>query len=106
MRRRIWALTLAACLALAACAPAASATTTVTGPITELDAAGLTSVRGFSLRDGQGNTWTFTVSESATDEDGRPVNASHLREHMALGDPVTVQFQREGDTLVARRVGH
>lgn len=78
----------------------------VSGAIVDLDAASLTGVRAFSVRDAQGSVWRFGVAEAATDEDGRPLNASHLREHMLNGEQVVVEYRRESDRLVAQRVTH
>lgn len=89
---------------LVACAP--SKANTVTGAIIDLDAASLTSVRRFSLRDSDGYVWTFMASEQATDEEGRPLYASHLREHMTQGEQVIVDYRQDGNGLVATRVSH
>jgi hypothetical protein len=78
----------------------------MSGVLVEVDAAGLTQVNRFVLRDGSGTTFTFRPAEHAVDESGRPLNASHLREHMLGAEHIVVEYQREGDTLVAQRVSH
>lgn len=72
-----------------------------TGVVVAVDAEGLTDVRSFSLRTGEGRTIDFRV--------GRLQNAAgfppaHLSVHLTDGVPVRVTFEMDGAQRVAVRI--
>lgn len=98
-------LTLAAALAVSACAVGDPASTPaiaspVDGVVISVDAVSLTDVRGFTLRTSAGLTYDFKLGqlENATD-----FSPSHLKEHQATSVPIRVWFQFvNGDRVVYR----
>jgi hypothetical protein len=56
------------------------------------------------LRDESGQIWTFRVSTEVATNREEPQSASHLRQHMAVGDMVFVRYQPDVDGYLAVRV--
>ena len=83
----------------AACGPAPS---TTAGFITEMDATSLTEVRSFTLRTPDGTVMAFRVGPLDLTSGGFP--AAHLREHMALAQPVAVAWTERDGQRVATKV--
>ena len=68
----------------------------VTGSVQDVQPFGIDSFASLTIRDSEGQTWTFS--------DGRfpGFSPSHLLEHRALGEPVTVTYvEQEDGTLRA-----
>lgn len=103
------ALTLAACsraspsVSPASSAPAASSipASPVVGVVTHVDASGLASVAGFTLRTADGRVLDLAIG---TLENGAEFPPGHLAEHQATAAPVRVSFRAEGSRLVAYRI--
>ncbi|GIW05962.1 MAG: hypothetical protein KatS3mg060_0767 [Dehalococcoidia bacterium] len=76
----------------------------VTGVVLEVQSQSLVMPDWFRLRDSQGREWRFRVDPAAVTDPIHPMNASHLRQHLALADPVTVYFRNEPDGPVAYRI--
>ena len=70
----------------------------VQGIITDVQPRSLTEIATLTVRDDAGRPWTF---ETEGPIDFTP---SHLREHMLRGEPVTVDYEDEGERLVAVRI--
>ena len=91
-----------------ASAPAASASPTlaaeglVSGVVLSVDSAGLTDVRGFTLRTAEGEVLAFRIGTLEPGPGTFP--AGHLREHLASAAPVEVRYRRDGATLFAIRL--
>lgn len=67
----------------------------VRGFIKDLHSYSLTELHSLTLEDNQGQMWTFTTTRQFVG-----FTPSHLREHQALGEPVTVRFREEASGLV------
>ena len=68
----------------------------VRGQIIELSAESLHTIEVLAVEDGNGRIWRF-------DRQDRPspgFTPSHLREHMILGNPITITFHEHGGVLV------
>ena len=63
----------------------------IRGQVVEVKAGTLIELTSLSIKDDQGEVWRFEA------ESYRGFTPSHLREHMALADPVTVRFRRVGE---------
>ena len=84
---------------VAACGPA---DTTAAGFVIEVNSTSLTQVDSFTLRTPEGVHLQFRVGR--LELDGGTFPAGHLREHMALGQPVAVAYRQEGSDRVAFRL--
>jgi len=73
----------------------------VDGIVIDVTSADLGRIEGFVLRTNDGRSLTFSVAALALDRGGKP--APHLREHMASGEPIEVDFRADGDRLLAVR---
>jgi hypothetical protein len=82
----------------------AAAAPRVTGVILEVQSQSLILPEWFRLRDSEGREWRFRVDPAAVTDRQHPMNAAHLRQHLALGDPVTVYYREERDGPVAYRI--
>ena len=76
----------------------------VTGIVLDRQAASMVYADQITLRDGQGRVWTFQVDAEVVTNNEEPQSASHLRQHMAVADPVTVQYRTVGGKQVAYRI--
>jgi len=85
--------------------PASGSPTPVTSPVTgvllTIDARGLTDVKGFTLRTGDGRELAFEIG---TLENGAAFPPGHLAEHLAGSTPVRVYFHSDGGRLVVYRL--
>jgi hypothetical protein len=72
-----------------------------TGVVVAVDSAGLTDVRGFTLRTGDGRTIEFRIGQLQNPVQFPP---AHLGVHLADGVPVRVTFEVVGDERVAFRL--
>ena len=88
---------LAVALVLVGCTPAPT-TGTVRGLLTDVQAASLTMLREVELRPEDGRTLRFAV------EGDTGITPGHAREHMVLGEPVTVTYRATPEGLLALKV--
>ena len=73
---------------------------TETGVVIAVDAAGLTDVRGFTIRTSDGRTVAFRLGQL---ENGAEFPPGHLGEHIATAVPVLVTYHDEsGERVVVR----
>jgi hypothetical protein len=93
------AVALAACGGRVVVTPAPASP--VTGKIVAIDSAGLTDVKGFTLRTADGREVPFTIGVL---ENGATFPPGHLAEHMASASDVRVSFRQEGGRLVVYRL--
>jgi len=70
----------------------------VQGVVVNVEATSIARATGLTVRGADGREYHFRVDPSV---DWTP---GHLREHMALGQPVVVEYRREGDDLLAVRI--
>lgn len=75
---------------------------TVTGWVVGVESRSLTDVAGFTLRTQDGRVLEFRVGPLELDRGGFP--AGHLREHLALSQPVVVAWRDEGGQRIAVRL--
>ena len=73
----------------------------VAGIVSDIDSAGLTDVRGFTLRSSSGDTLEFVIG---TLENGDEFPPGHLVEHQAAAAPILVFFREENGQLVVFRL--
>lgn len=76
-------------------------TTMVQGVVIGVDSAGLTKVRGFTLRADDGRTLRFDLADLENAVEFPP---GHLVEHQGLGSKVRVWYRDAGGTLQAIRL--
>jgi len=79
----------------------APGTTAVDGVIVAVDSAGLSDVRGFTLRRPGGEILVFRLGEL---ENGDQFPPGHLAEHQATAAPVRVWYRMEGSERFAVRL--
>ena len=82
---------------LGACRPD-TRPTVLRGLIVDMQAASFAQIASFTLRTDGGDFVDMTV------EGDIGITASHLREHMALADPVAVTVRYEGSHVIATRI--
>lgn len=75
---------------------------TIAGFVTDVRSTSLTQIDQFTLRMPDGREIVFTVGP--LELDGGAFPGGHLREHMALAQPVAVAYREEGTQLVAYRL--
>lgn len=74
----------------------------VAGFVVDVRSSSLTEIDSVTLRTNDGETMTFRIDTLELGEDAFP--ATHLREHMALNQPVAVAFREEVGEKVAYRL--
>ena len=73
----------------------------VVGLVQTIDSAGLSNVKGFTLRTADGDVLTFVIGHLENETQFPP---GHLGEHQALAAPVRVFFRSENGQLVVYRL--
>jgi hypothetical protein len=86
-----------------ACSPpqVAAQTETVRGVLVDVQAPGLQQLDSFTVRTDDGQELTFTPAPNFNQGASHVMTPGHMRQHMALADPVTVTYRDEGGRLVA-----
>ncbi len=94
---------LAAVLALTSCsAPAATAQTqTAQGVLLDVVSSSLQKLDSFTLRTDDGRELTFVPASNFNADATHAMTPGHMRQHMALADPVLVTYQEQNGQLVA-----
>jgi len=104
--RRLPLLVAALALGIAAAAAIAgamgSAPRSETGLVATIEDRSLTEVDGFTLRTADGRQVAFRIGRLELDAGAFP--AGHLREHLALSQPVVVRFREENGERIAFRL--
>ena len=75
-------------IVLTGCGPGSA---TAVGIVTEVDARSLTEIDRFTLRTEEGTTMTFLLGRLELDSGA--FAATHLQEHLALGQPIAVAYR-------------
>ena len=84
---------------LASCAPDFR---TVEGYVTSVEGAAITEIKSFALQKSGGGPIRFTTETGIFDlSSGREVTPSHLREHMLLGQAVSVRYYESDGVFIA-----
>lgn len=88
---------------LAACsAPSAAAQThTVHGVLLDVESPGIQKVDSFTLRTDDGQELQFSTTPDFNRGAAHLMTPGHMRQHMALGDPVEVTYRDEDGAHVA-----
>jgi hypothetical protein len=88
---------------LVACsAPSASAQPhTVRGVLLDVESPGIQRVDSFTLRTNDGQELQFSASPDFNQGVAHLMTPGHMRQHMALGDPVEVTYRDESGRHVA-----
>ena len=77
----------------------------VRGVLIDLRASSLIYAESATLRDADGVEYTFRVDPQVSTNREEPQSAGHLRQHMALAEPMIVRFRTSADGgLVAIRI--
>jgi hypothetical protein len=85
-------------VALGAFAAAGAREPSVRGQVTSVTARDIGHAEILTVSAADGREYRFRV------DDAVDMTPGHLREHMTFGQPVTVYYRRDGDTLLALRV--
>ena len=81
--------------------PAPAASLTARGVLLEVQSPGIQRVDGFTLRTDTGQEMTFVAAPDFNSGATHAMTPGHMRQHMALADPVLVTYREENGTLVA-----
>jgi hypothetical protein len=94
---------LALLLLLAGCAPppAAAQTQTARGVLLDVESPGIQQVDSFTLRTDDGQLLSFVTAPDFNAGMSHLMTPGHMRQHMALADPVVVMYREENGKLVA-----
>lgn len=84
--------------------PAAVPNKIVRGVLLNVESTSLVYTDRVQLRDADGKTWTFKVAPEVATNAEEAQTSSHLRQHMALGEPMEVRYQEAADGPVAVRI--
>ena len=71
------------------------------GVLVDVQSRGLQQLDSFSIRTDDGRELTFVPAPSFNQGEAHAMTPGHMRQHMALADPVTVTYREEGGRLVA-----
>jgi hypothetical protein len=88
---------------VAACAPPAPASTahTVRGVLLDVESPSIQKVDSFTLRSSDGQELHFVTAPNFNQGVSHVMTPGHMRQHMALADPVEVTYREESGSLVA-----
>ena len=84
--------------------PQPDPTPAVRGVLVDLQASSLVHATRITLRADDGQLWTFQVDAEVALNREEPQSASHLRQHMAFGDPMRVRYRQTADGPLAVRI--
>jgi hypothetical protein len=73
----------------------------VRGVLLEVQSSSLQRVDSFTLRTDAGQEMVFIAAPDFNAGASHPMTPGHMRQHMALADPVMVTYRAENGTLVA-----
>ena len=87
---------------LLACAPATPAPTqTARGVLLDVEAPSIQKVDSFTLRTDDGQELHFVTAPNFNEGVAHLMTPGHMRQHMALADPVEVTYRDDSGTLTA-----
>ena len=94
-----------AAIVLSACGvaspPSAAQTHTVRGVLLDVEAPSIQKVDSFTLRTDDGQELHFVTAPNFNEGVTHLMTPGHMRQHMALADPVEVTYRNDNGTLVA-----
>jgi hypothetical protein len=76
----------------------------VQGVLLEVRASSRVLPDALVLRDADGQIWDFRVDPEVANNREEPQTAGHLRQHMALVEPVLIRYRQTSQGLLAVRV--
>jgi hypothetical protein len=76
----------------------------VRGVLVDVQSREIVNADAITLRDGGGTLHTFQVSPEVAADRQHPNTASHLRQHMALADPVIVRYRDTAEGRLAVQI--
>jgi hypothetical protein len=76
-------------------------TLTVRGVLLDVVSPSIQQVDGFTLRTDAGQLLTFVTAPDFNAGATHAMTPGHMRQHMALAEPVTVIFRDDGGVLIA-----
>lgn len=77
----------------------------VTGVVLEVEGNSLVLPQSILVGEyGGGKLWRFKVDPAAVADPAHPMNAAHLRQHLAFADPITVYYRNGSDGPIAYRI--
>jgi len=85
---------------LIACTPAAQPKT-IRGVLIDVQSPSIQRVERFVVRTDDGRELDFVAASDFNAGESHAMSPGHMRQHMALADPVTVTYREEGGQLVA-----
>jgi hypothetical protein len=88
-------------VALVACSPRAAATQTVNGVLVDVHSPSIQRVDSFVVRTDDGRELEFSAAPNFNEGASHAMSPGHMRQHMALADPVTVVYREENGRLIA-----
>jgi hypothetical protein len=86
---------------LACSAPSPPPAHTVRGVLLEVNAPSIQKVDSFTLRSGDGQELHFVTAPDFNQGIAHLMTPGHMRQHMALADPVEVTYRQDNGNLVA-----
>ena len=90
-----------AAVVLGACSAPAAPTKTVHGVLLEVESPSIQRVERFTLRTDDGQEMTFSAAFDFNSGTSHAMTPGHMRQHMALADPVTITYREDGSNLIA-----
>jgi hypothetical protein len=81
--------------------PAAAETHVVRGVLLDVEAPSIDKVDSFTLRTDAGEEMHFITAPNFNQGIAHLMTPGHMRQHMALADPVVVTYRQDNTTLVA-----
>ena len=91
----------AAVVFVACAAPPATPAQTARGVLLDVEAPSLQKVDSFTLRTDDGQELHFVAAPNFNEGVSHLMTPGHMRQHMALADPVEVTYRDDNGTLVA-----
>jgi hypothetical protein len=86
---------------LAACAPVAQSTRIVRGVLLDVETPSIQKVDSFTLRSDDGQELHFVTAPDFNQGVAHLMTPGHMRQHMALAEPVQVTYREDKGNLVA-----
>jgi hypothetical protein len=90
-----------ALVGIACAAPATAQTQTARGVLLDVVSPSIQKVDSFTLRTDDGQELAFTTAPDFNAGVAHLMTPGHMRQHMALADPVLVTYRQENGALVA-----
>jgi len=81
--------------------PASAQTRTARGVLLDVEAPSIQKVDSFTLRTDDGQELHFVTAPNFNEGVAHLMTPGHMRQHMALADPVEVSYRSDNGTLVA-----